>query len=251
MSRLPFIVSGVCLSSVTLFLLPLGASAQSVKSPAPILSASVVSAPAQSTQDCTAYTVKSGDTLSNIASAHSVTWPYLAQLNRIADPDLIFPDQVFAVCGDQPATASVVTNAAPAAAPVQQVKTVPAAPAQQQVKTVPAAPTAKPYVAPPQHSAPAPAPVNNGGGSVQSEIIAVFGANAQAALNVARCESGFNPGATNRSSAAAGVFQFLPSTWRTTPYAGSSPYNADANIRAAYSVFVRDGYSWREWSCRP
>ncbi len=88
-------------------------------------------------------------------------------------------------------------------------------------------------------------------GSVTGEIQAVFGPYAWAALQVARCESGYNPGAYNRSSAASGVFQFLPSTWATTSYAGYSPFNAWANINAAHQVFVRDGYSWREWECKP
>ncbi len=79
----------------------------------------------------------------------------------------------------------------------------------------------------------------------------VFGRYAGGALNVARCESGFNPAAINRGSNASGVFQFLPSTWRGTAYARSSPFNAWANVHAAYQVFVRDGYSWREWVCKP
>ena len=67
-------------------------------------------------------------------------------------------------------------------------------------------------------------------------------------------ESGLNPGAYNPTSIggshAAGVFQILyPSTWAGTPEAGSSPYNAWANIEAAHAIFVRDGYSWREWTC--
>ena len=89
----------------------------------------------------------------------------------------------------------------------------------------------------------------NGGGSVQSMIRSVFGAYANQALNVAACESGYNPGAYNRSSGASGVFQFLRSTWMTTAYAGYSPFNAWANINAAHQVFARDGNSWREWSC--
>jgi len=103
--------------------------------------------------------------------------------------------------------------------------------------------------APVTHPAPAPAPAT--GGSVQSMIISTFGPYANAALNVARCESGFNPNAYNASSGASGVFQFLRSTWATTSYAGYSPFNAWANIHAAYQVFQRDGYSWREWQCQP
>ena len=101
-----------------------------------------------------------------------------------------------------------------------------------------------------------PAPTGGNSGSVAAMIDQVFGAYAPAAIRVATCESGLNPNAYNATSIggshAAGVFQILyPSTWYTTPQgaAGLSPYNAMANIEAAYSIFVRDGYSWREWSC--
>jgi hypothetical protein len=103
-------------------------------------------------------------------------------------------------------------------------------------------------------TAPAHAPVTSGG-SVVGMIESIFGPYAGQALSVARCESGYNPGAYNSISVggshAEGVFQILyPSTWSGTSYAGSSPYNAWANIHAAYQIFARDGYSWREWVCR-
>jgi hypothetical protein len=93
------------------------------------------------------------------------------------------------------------------------------------------------------------------GGSVPSMIEGVFGPYAGEALSVARCESGYNPGAYNGISVggshAEGVFQILyPSTWYGTSYSGYSPYNAWANIHAAYQIFARDGFSWREWVCR-
>jgi soluble lytic murein transglycosylase-like protein len=75
-----------------------------------------------------------------------------------------------------------------------------------------------------------------------------FGRFAPAALAVARCESGYNPNAYNPSG-ASGVFQFMPGTWAGTPEHSSSPFNAAANIRAAWWLFSRDGYTWREWSC--
>ena len=40
------------------------------------------------------YTVKPGDTLSAIATRHGTTWQRLAQLNGLANPDLIHPGQV-------------------------------------------------------------------------------------------------------------------------------------------------------------
>ncbi len=94
----------------------------------------------------------------------------------------------------------------------------------------------------------------SGQSSVESIINQVFGSYAPGALQVARCESGLNPDAYNPTSIggshAEGVFQILyPSTWMGTSQAGSSPYNATANILAAHQIFVRDGYNWHEWSC--
>ena len=120
----------------------------------------------------------------------------------------------------------------------------------------PATPAAPVTHAPATHApavshAPAHTPPSSSGGSVQNQIRAVFGRYSSAALAIAACESGYNPGAYNPSSGASGVFQFLRSTWASTSYAGYSPFNAWANIHAAYQVFQRDGYSWREWQCRP
>jgi transglycosylase-like protein with SLT domain len=110
------------------------------------------------------------------------------------------------------------------------------------------APTATAYV-PPHSSDP-------GKQAIIDEIVAVFGSYAPGALNVARCESDYDPNSRNTiaigNSHAMGVFQILyPSTWNGTSYASSSPYDPHANIRAAYEIFKRDGYSWREWQCKP
>lgn len=43
------------------------------------------------------YTVKSGDTLSEIAASYGVDWHEMARLNKLDNPDLIFPGQVFRV----------------------------------------------------------------------------------------------------------------------------------------------------------
>jgi len=92
--------------------------------------------------------------------------------------------------------------------------------------------------------------------AVAATIYRVFGPYSWGAIRVAMCESGLNPYAYNPYSSggshAEGVFQILyPSTWMGTSQAAYSPYDATANILAAYSIFARDGYSWREWSCRP
>ena len=91
---------------------------------------------------------------------------------------------------------------------------------------------------------------------VNSIIQNVFGEYAAGAINVALCESSENPNAVNPTpvggSYAEGLFQILyPSTWYTTSQANNSPLDATANTVSAHEIFVRDGYSWREWACKP
>jgi hypothetical protein len=66
----------------------------------------------------------------------------------------------------------------------------------------------------------------------------------------ARCETGgtLSPRAHNASSGAAGLFQFLPSTWQTTPFAALSIWDPYASALAAgwMQAHGRGG----EWSCR-
>lgn len=45
------------------------------------------------------YTVQSGDTLSRIAQRYKTTYKYLAELNGIANPNLIYPGQVLTISG--------------------------------------------------------------------------------------------------------------------------------------------------------
>lgn len=52
------------------------------------------------------YTVQSGDTLSGIAAQYGTSWQHLAELNGIADPNIIYPGQVLAVDGSAPAPAA-------------------------------------------------------------------------------------------------------------------------------------------------
>lgn len=62
----------------------------------------------------------------------------------------------------------------------------------------------------------------------------------------ARCESRLDPFAWNPSG-AAGLFQFLPSTFATTPYAGRSLWRAKwSALAAGYMHAVGRG---GEWSC--
>ncbi|HUP99790.1 MAG TPA: LysM domain-containing protein [Aeromicrobium sp.] len=71
--------------------------------PAPTGSAPQADAPPAAPEGASAepeyrtYTVKSGDTLSEIAAQYGVDWHEMARLNDLENPDLIFPGQVFKV----------------------------------------------------------------------------------------------------------------------------------------------------------
>ena len=74
-----------------------------------------------------------------------------------------------------------------------------------------------------------------------------YGQNRAALLAVAQCESGLNPNSVNQYSNASGLFQFLPGTWATTPYAADNIFDPVANAEAAawmWSVGRRG-----EWVC--
>jgi hypothetical protein len=64
----------------------------------------------------------------------------------------------------------------------------------------------------------------------------------------AACESRFNPNARNPMSTASGLFQFLTSTWQTTPYRRQSIWSPYANALAAGWMHARG--RGNEWSCR-
>ena len=64
-------------------------------------------------QETTTYTVKSGDTLSEIAEKYNTTVEKLAEKNKIENIHLIFVDQVLVIEGTAPSTATA-TDAASA-----------------------------------------------------------------------------------------------------------------------------------------
>lgn len=66
----------------------------------------------------------------------------------------------------------------------------------------------------------------------------------------AGCETGgtFSPYAKNPSSTASGLFQFLTSTWATTPYARFSIWDRYANALAAGWMHANNRGG--EWQCR-
>lgn len=92
--------------------------------------------------------------------------------------------------------------------------------------------------------------------AISLQIGKTFGAYYQQANMIVKAESSGNSNAYNSisigGSHAEGLFQILyPSTWNTTSQAKNSPYDYKANIQAAFEIFQRDGYSWREWETAP
>jgi hypothetical protein len=79
-----------------------------------------------------------------------------------------------------------------------------------------------------------------------------FGLDAGSMIAVAACETGgtFDPYSRNASSGALGAWQFLPSTWRSTPFASWSPTNPFAAALATAQIVRADG-GWSQWVCRP
>ena len=66
---------------------------------------SIVNAKLGASSQSQTYTVQSGDTLSGIAAQYGTSWQHLAELNGLADPNLIYPGQVLTVDGNAPAPA--------------------------------------------------------------------------------------------------------------------------------------------------
>ena len=52
-------------------------------------------------------------------------------------------------------------------------------------------------------------------------------------IRVAQCESNLNPCAVNRSGPYYGLFRFLKSTWRSTPYGDHDTNDPKARALAA------------------
>jgi LysM repeat protein len=100
-------------------------------------------------------------------------------------------------------------------------------------------------------TAPAPQPAPAGAGNITAIITAAaqrYGQSPAAMIAVAQCESSLNPNAYNGEYGASGLFQFLPSTWQTTPYASSNIFDPYASANAA-------GWMWSvgrrgEWVCQ-
>jgi uncharacterized protein YraI len=94
-------------------------------------------------------------------------------------------------------------------------------------------------------------PAPSGNNDIISIIYAAadaYGQPREDMLRVARCESVLDPGAVNASSGASGLFQFMPGTWATTPYADQDIFDATANANAAAWMWAVGRRN--EWTCQ-
>ena len=126
-------------------------------------------------QETKTYTVKPGDTLSEIAETYNTTVEKLAKLNNIKNVDLIFIDQVLVIDGEAPVAQTTTTEA-----PVAEVEETPAV-----AETVVEETTyEETYEAPASASAPAAAE------SYSAPAATVSGSEAEAKEWIAQKESG-------------------------------------------------------------
>jgi hypothetical protein len=75
-----------------------------------------------------------------------------------------------------------------------------------------------------------------------------YGQNAKDMERVARCESVLDPCAVNRAGPWYGLFQYLKSTWRQTPYGNESIWDPEAQSMATAWMW-KEGRK-NEWACK-
>lgn len=75
-----------------------------------------------------------------------------------------------------------------------------------------------------------------------------YGQSRSAMERVARCESGLDPCAYNKSGPYYGLFQFLKSTWKTTPYKKKSIHDPKAQAMATAWMWKQGRKN--EWACK-
>ena len=75
-----------------------------------------------------------------------------------------------------------------------------------------------------------------------------YGQSESAMVRVARCESVLDPCAVNPSGPYYGLFQFLKSTWKTTPYGGGDIFDPEAQSLATAWMW-KEGRK-NEWACQ-
>ena len=170
-------------------------------------------------QETKTYTVKPGDTLSEIAETYNTTVEKLAKLNNIKNVDLIFIDQVLVIDGEAPVAQTTTTEA-----PVAEVEETPAV-----AETVVEETTyEETYEAP--ASAPAAAE------SYSAPAATVSGSEAEAKEWIAQKESGGSYTATN--GRYIGRYQLTDSYLNGDYSAENQERVADAYVAGRYGSWT-------------
>ena len=176
-------------------------------------------------QETKTYTVKPGDTLSEIAETYNTTVEKLAKLNNIKNVDLIFIDQVLVIDGAAPVAQTTTTEA-----PVAEVEETPAV-----AETVVEETTyEETYEAP--ASAPAAAE------SYSAPAATVSGSEAEAKEWIAQKESGGSYTATN--GRYIGRYQLTDSYLNGDYSAENQERVADAYVAGRYGSWTAAKNFW-------
>ena len=176
-------------------------------------------------QETKTYTVKPGDTLSEIAETYNTTVEKLAKLNNIKNVDLIFVDQVLVIDGAAPVAQTTTTEA-----PVAEVEETPAV-----AETVVEETTyEETYEAP--ASAPAVAE------SYSAPAATVSGSEAEAKEWIAQKESGGSYTATN--GRYIGRYQLTDSYLNGDHSAENQERVADAYVAGRYGSWTAAKNFW-------
>ena len=171
-------------------------------------------------QETKTYTVKPGDTLSEIAETYNTTVEKLAKLNNIKNVDLIFIDQVLVIDGAAPVAETTTTEA-----PVAEVEETPAV-AETVVEETYEAPASAPAAAE-SYSAPA---------------ATVSGSEAEAKEWIAQKESGGSYTATN--GRYIGRYQLTDSYLNGDYSAENQERVADAYVAGRYGSWTEAKNFW-------
>ena len=177
-----------------------------------------------SAQETVTYTVKSGDTLSEIAEKYNTTVEKLAAKNNIKDIHLIYVDQVLVIEGTASTTAPAATTEETAPVATETVEEAPAATTTYEAPAAPATPAA-------------PAAESN-----TAATSTVSGSEAEAKEWIAQKESGGSYTATN--GRYIGRYQLTDSYLNGDYSAENQERVADAYVAGRYGSWTAAKNFW-------
>ena len=189
-------------------------------------------------QETKTYTVKPGDTLSEIAETYNTTVEKLAKLNNIKNIHLIYVDQVLVIDGEAPVVAATPATTKPAAPATTEASATTEAVAATEAPA-PAATTAAPAV----EETPAPAAATPAPAVEESAPAAtVSGSEAEAKEWIAQKESGGSYTATN--GRYIGRYQLTDSYLNGDYSAENQERVADAYVAGRYGSWTAAKNFW-------